>query len=136
MSEPDEIMNLYMTLIKKSFIPFPPKGRLDVSNEQGVYIIYDPDRVVLHVGRSVRGKHGINQRLRNHLGNNSSFSQQYVEPNNINLRDGCSFKYLEIEDGRKRALVEALTTGLLCPKHIGTGEKVEISDKLSHSIRS
>lgn len=38
------------------------------------------------------------------------------------MRNGCYFKYLEVEDGRKRALLESLAVGELCPAHIGTGE--------------
>ncbi len=123
MSEPEEIMNLHNTLVKSSNLPFPQKGKVNVSTEQGVYIIYNPKGEILHVGRTLRGREGLNQRLQDHLGNNSSFSQQYIKPKSINLRDGCSFKYLIEEDGRKRALLESLTTGLLCPKHIGTGER-------------
>jgi len=39
------------------------------------------------------------------------------------LRNGYRFKFINVEDGRKRAFLEALTIGLLCPLYIGTGEK-------------
>ena len=39
----------------------------------GVYIIYSPNGRVTHVGRTVRGKRGLRQRLNNHLHGASSF---------------------------------------------------------------
>jgi hypothetical protein len=121
MKEPLEILNLHRKLLISPFIQFPQKGRVEVCSNQGVYIIACPKLYVLHVGRTVSGKNGINQRLNNHLGNKSSFSKKYLLPNKIKLRNGYFYKYSEVDNGRKRALLEALTTGLLCPKHIGTG---------------
>ncbi|PKP20478.1 MAG: hypothetical protein CVU05_09045 [Bacteroidetes bacterium HGW-Bacteroidetes-21] len=122
MNEPLEILKLYEELLKRPFIPFPKKGGIKECQNQGVYIIASPKNLVLHVGRTVKGMNGINQRLNNHLRNQSSFSKKYLLPNEINLRNGCFYKYLQVKNARKRALVEALTSGLICPKHIGTGK--------------
>lgn len=123
MGEPEEIMKLYKALLASTSTPFPSSGRVQVSNEQGVYIIYNSQNTVLHVGKTDRGVEGLNQRLNNHLGNQSSFSKKYLKPNKIDLRQGHYYKYLVVENPRTRTLVEKLATGLLCPAHIGTGEK-------------
>jgi len=125
MTEPEEIMKLYQALIASPFILFPSKGDVLVSSEQGVYIIYNPRNIVFHVGTTKYGKEGLNQRLSNHLSSASSFSRNYLKPNGILLRDGYKFKYLAVNNSRTRALLEALTAGLLCPAHFGTGEKKE-----------
>lgn len=123
MNEYETIFKLHHQLFESDLHPFPPKGTgIKVSKEQGVYLIFSPERKVLHVGRTLRGKNGLNQRLANHLVNRSSFSIQYMKNKGYKLREGYSFKYLEVSNPRKRALLEALTTGLLCPAHIGTGE--------------
>ena len=123
MSEPQKIMKQYEALIESSFAVFPTNGTVDVSNEQGVYIIYSPKNEVLHVGTTKRGQGGLNQRLYNHLSGTSSFRKQYLNPNGISLRNEYKFKYIIVNDARTRALLEALTAGLLCPVHFGTGEK-------------
>lgn len=123
--EPTEIKKLQALLIASRYYKFPEKGGVKSTVNHGVYIIFSPENKVLHVGRTYRGRKGLNQRLDNHLNNLSSFSIAYLNKNGRKLRSGYKFKYLEIEDGRTRALVEALTTGLLCPSHIGTGERLK-----------
>ena len=123
MDESKIIMKQYEALITCSFAVFPTNGTVEVSNEQGVYIIYSPQNEVLHVGTTKRGQGGLNQRLYNHLSGTSTFRKQYLKPNGISLRNGYKFKYIIINDARTRALLEALTAGLLCPVHFGTGEK-------------
>ncbi len=125
MIEPEEIMNLYKKLVSSTSIQIPSSGKIDVSNEHGVYIIYNAKKEVLHVGKTDRGVEGLNQRLNNHLKNQSSFSKKYLRPNKIELRNGHQFKYLEVSKPRTRTLLENLATGLLCPAHIGTREKKE-----------
>ena len=78
---------------------------------------------MFHVGTTKYGKEGLNQRLSNHLSGASSFSKKYLKPNRILLRDGYKFQCLQVRNPRTRALLEALTAGLLCPAHFGTGEK-------------
>ena len=124
MKECDKIKNLYQELIGSTNHEFPPKGKaIQISNKQGVYIIYSSNNKVLHVGTTKRGKTGLNQRLNNHRNGSSSFSVKYLKPNNLKLSEGFKFKYIEVENGRERGFLEALSIGLLCPAHIGTGEK-------------
>ncbi len=125
MNEPEEIMKLYKALLASSFILFPKQGSVVISIKHGVYIIYNSNNEVCHVGTTISGKEGLNQRLNNHLKNQSSFSRQFLHKNGKILRAGYKFKYIEEESGRKRALLEALSIGLLCPLHIGTGEKAK-----------
>jgi len=101
-----------------------PKVRhpMEATEKHGVYIIYKSNDV-LHVGRTLRGKRGLNQRLRDHLNNSSSFAVHYLDRNGSVLRKkGYFFKCLEISDARERALLEAYAIGNLCPEHIGLGE--------------
>ena len=121
MDEPKHIGELFDKLMSSSAYEFPEKGKIHVSSKQGVYVIFDPYDMVLHVGRTKKVNEGLNRRLYNHLTNGSSFSKQYLNKNGKVLRDGYKFKFLEEEDARTRALLEALTSGLLCPKHFGTG---------------
>lgn len=123
MKEPNRIMDLHKKLLSTSYIFFPAKGKLVVSGNHGVYIIFSPNNVVLHVGTTKYGKTGLNRRLKDHLTKKSSFSKNYLVPQSVELRNGYKLKYLEVNDARERALLEALTAGLLCPAHFGTGEK-------------
>ena len=127
MIEPEEIMKLHKALLASSFFPFPENGVIEVSDEQGVYIIYGLENEVMHVGTTKRGNKGLNQRLYNHIGGTSSFRKMYLKQKNINLRNGYKFKFIVVSNSRTRALLEALTAGLLCPSHFGTGAKKETS---------
>jgi hypothetical protein len=87
-----------------------------------VYIIYK-EEVVLHTGRTLRGKDGLQQRLKNHLHGSSSFTVEYLKGKGATLREGgYTYQYLELGDSRKRALLEAYAIGTLCPEHLGLGE--------------
>ena len=125
MNEPEQILKLHEALLASSFILFPEQGHVNRSNIQGVYIIFNPNNEVCHIGTTKYGKNGVNQRLNNHLKNQSSFSKQFLKKNGQILREGYQFKYIEEESGRTRALLEALSIGLHCPAHIGTGEKMK-----------
>jgi len=122
MDEPKIIKGMFKQLKDSTSINFPNSGKVNVSTEQGVYIIYSPTEKILHVGKTSRAKNGLNQRLQNHLTNNSSFSIQFLKSNGKILRSGYKFQYIVESNGRKRTLLEALATGLLCPAHVGTGE--------------
>jgi hypothetical protein len=54
----------------------------------------------------------------------SSFTVKVFRGEGSRLRRRWSFSYLEVADGRDRALLEALAIGTLCPVHIGVGEPV------------
>jgi hypothetical protein len=122
MDEREEIGRLYESLLRQNKSPFPqPRQTFDVPVTHGVYVIYQGENV-LHVGRTVRGEHGLRQRLKNHLQGKSSFARKYLSGDGSSLRDNSfSFQFLEASDRRKRALLEALAIGKLCPKHIGIG---------------
>lgn len=118
------VQSLFSELKRTRRRPFPKAGdRLDAPNEQGVYIIYSPSGKVLHVGRTYRGTNGLRQRLSNHLHAASSFTMQYLKGHGTRLRSGYKFAFLTVPKPRQRALFEALAIGLLCPAHLGVGEK-------------
>ncbi|WP_155809323.1 hypothetical protein [Bradyrhizobium sp. URHA0013] len=118
------VRSLFTELKKTKPKAFPKVGmRLEAPNEQGVYVIYSPSGKVLHVGRTYRGTNGLRQRLANHLHAASSFTEQYLKGHGARLRSGYKFAFLAVPQPRQRALLEALAIGLLCPAHLGLGEK-------------
>lgn len=122
-NEPKTTHNLFQKLLEAKQESFPPKYHPQKApNDYGVYIIYDPKGRVAHVGRSVRGKNGLHQRLKNHLQAKSSLTTKHLKG------DGYKYKYEIIHDDRKRALVEALATGTLCPLHLGLGDLGDVVD--------
>ncbi|QFT56232.1 hypothetical protein FIU95_16930 [Microbulbifer sp. THAF38] len=120
--ELNKIKALFQKLIASEAYPFPEKGqRLDAPNQRGVYIIITNRGSILHVGNTPRGKNGIHQRLKNHLGGSSSFTKKYLSGDGSKLRKGHSFKCLTVVNSRHRVLLEAYAIGVLCPRHIGLG---------------
>ncbi|HCC68276.1 MAG TPA: hypothetical protein DEP99_00075 [Nitrospiraceae bacterium] len=121
--ESQEVKKIFDELCAQTKRPFPKFSQpLDAPSKPGVYIIRKKE-VVLHVGRTLRGKGGIHQRLKNHLHGLSSFSAKYLKSKGVTLRkDEYTYQYLVLEDPRKRALLEAYAVGTLCPEHIGLGE--------------
>ncbi len=104
---------------------FPTKGYTEdigVPTKQGVYVIYDPNGIAVHAGRTQRAQRGLEQRLNNHLLGQSSFVKSYLSGKGSTLRLGYTFRYLVIDDARTRALLEASAIGSICPLHIGLGE--------------
>ncbi len=120
--ELDKLKNLFEELLLQDEIFFPSlqKG-VPAPKEQGVYIIFSPDKKVLHVGRTLRNKDGLKGRLGSHVNGNSSFMHKFYQKNNRILRETHSFKYIVVENDRLRALLEAYATSQLCPEHLGTG---------------
>lgn len=122
--ELSHIKKLFKQLIRARLQTFPlARARLDVTSKHGVYIIFGPRKQVLHVGRTVRGRKGLAQRLSNHLHGGSSFTNVYLRGRGSKLRGTHSFSYIEVSDARTRALLEAFAVGNLCPMHLGVGEK-------------
>ncbi len=122
--EPQKIEKLFKLFVRQKPYRFPRRGYVEsvgVPNKQGVYIIYDPKNIVVHVGRTQRGKNGLRQRLNNHLLGQSSFVEQYLKGQGSRLRKGYTFKCIVEKNPRIRALLEVFTIGKLCPKHIGLG---------------
>jgi hypothetical protein len=110
---------------KRSFPRF--RQPLDAPSEPGVYIIRK-GKTVLHVGRTLRGRNGIHQRLKDHLHGSSSFTKKYLKGKGAILgEDGYTYQYLVLEDPRKRAFLEAYAVGTLCPEHVGLGEEIRIA---------
>ena len=122
-SESEEIKMLFNELNVQPKLLFPQyRQPLDAPSKPGVYTI-NKEETVLHVGRTLRGKDGIHQRLKNHLHGSSSFTNEYLKGKGAILReDGYTYQYLVLEDSRKRALLEAYAVGTLCPEHIGLGD--------------
>ena len=121
-SESLQIKKLFDLLIIQAKHSFPVSYHsIDAPTNHGVYIIYRKEEV-LHVGRTIRGREGLRQRLKNHLHGKSSFIRACLKGNGSKLREKhYAFQYLEIPDPRERALLEAYSIGILCPKHIGVG---------------
>lgn len=120
-SEKQKIRELFKALCKQPMRQFPQAHRkLEAPLKPGVYVIRKGG-VVLHVGRTVRGRRGLQQRLTNHLHGNSSFTNEYLHGKGDKLRKGHTYQSLVVKDRRLRALLEAYATGKLCPKHIGLG---------------
>jgi hypothetical protein len=121
-----EIEELLAKLMREPCHPFPARrAKLEASNRKGVYIIYSPQDKVLHVSSTPRAKGGIEQRLRDHLHGNSSFTDSYFGGDGSKLSEGYKYRYIVIDNGRQRALVEVLGIGQLCPAHIGNGLDAE-----------
>ena len=121
-SERQKVKELFTELCKQPMRQFPQeREQLEAPSEPGVYIICK-GKIVLHVGRTLRGKYGLYQRLKNHLHGLSSFTDKYLKGNGAALRKGHAYQFLVVKNARLRALVEAYAIGTLCPKHIGLGE--------------
>ena len=125
MQEARVIKALFKELLRAPLEPFPlPRRSLIAPVEPGVYVIYGRTGMVLHVGRTSRGRLGLRQRLKDHLHCASSFSIEYLKRDASRLRNGCKYRCLVVKNSRRRALLEALAIGCLCPAHIGLGDAI------------
>ena len=124
-SEPDKIRKLFEKLLCAPRHRFPAKGQTLIApqkkQDQGVYIIWN-GRVVYHVGRTTRARNGLHQRLTAHLRGRSSFTKALFNRDGDQLRLEYDYQALVVSNARHRALLESYATGVLCPRHIGTGE--------------
>lgn len=119
-NEFEEVKRLFALLIASPPEKFPLSGgELNAAKARGVYVIYDPEGKILHVGRTTSGKGGIAQRLNDHMAGTSSFAKKKLEGRGRALRDGCYFRQLAVDDDRERALLESYAIGCLCPEHLG-----------------
>ncbi|HID51903.1 MAG TPA: hypothetical protein EYP41_07700 [Anaerolineae bacterium] len=118
-NEGEEIKKLFKELNSQPKHSFPKKRQpFNAPIKPGAYIILKNERV-LHVGKTLSG---IQNRLKNHLYGNSSFTEKYLNGRGETLRkDGYTYQYLVVENPRKLALLEAYAIGRLCPEHIGLG---------------
>ena len=116
------VRELFRRLYRAQSHPFPVSGRaLLCPPRQGVYLIMDRKGRVSHVGRTTRAQRGLLDRLRAHLRGRSSFVRLFLKGRRDLLRRGYTYSWIEVRSPRLRALLEAYTTGFLCPRHIGTG---------------
>ena len=123
LNEPVIIKNLFEKLISSEYHVFPARGKINLTEKHGVYIVFNPKNEVLHVGNTPSGRKGLNQRLYNHISSTGVFYEKYLKRYKIKMRGTHKFKCLEVKDIRHRALLEAYAAGNLCPAHFGTGEK-------------
>jgi hypothetical protein len=120
--ERETIQKLFKQLDRAPKHPFPAPGKsLPAPRTHGVYVIRDAEGVVVHVGRTYRGKNGLYQRLENHLAGSSTFTRDYLKGHGKRLRSGFTFQYYEVSEDRQRALLEHCATAWHCPKHLGVG---------------
>jgi hypothetical protein len=120
--ERDAIRKLFEKLEQQPLVPFPQgREKLAASDCHGVYVIRNPSGEIEHVGRTLRGRGGLFRRLRRHLGGRSSFMHKRHQRNGKLLRDGYTFQFLVVDDGRERALLEHYATAWHCPAHLGLG---------------
>ena len=100
---------------------FPDRGYVERPTAHGVYVIKCGERV-LHVGRTIRAKRGLAQRLSDHLRGNSSFIRNYMQGKGFRLRnDDHTYQYVKVRSRRARALLEHYAISQLCPAHLGLG---------------
>jgi hypothetical protein len=134
MKERDRIARLLERLKEQPIHQFPKvRESLQVSRNQGVYVIRNPKNEVVHVGRTLRGHLGLQQRLRNHLAAQSSFVMAALGGDGSRLRTGYTYQYLEVPDDRERALLEHIATAWHCPQHLGDGAKLKV--ETSHAAQ-
>lgn len=123
-SERNHIDSLLRKLDSQPLQVFPvPRGKLEAPSTQGVYLIRSAAGEVLHVGRTVSGKDGLAQRLRNHLYGKSSFVRCYLNGDAGKLRKGLTFQCIEVTGDRERALLEHWAVAWYCPAHLGLGRE-------------
>lgn len=122
MREAKKIEKLFIKLTKASRRKFE-QGVKDVPKHHGVYIIYDSRDRIVHVGRTLRAKEGLFQRMKDHLNTNSSFARNFLGDGKRLKQEGYKFSYIVVKKARTRALLESLAIGKLCPEYLATGEK-------------
>ena len=121
MSELQKSRALQRMLGEGRMVKFTRDDLKKIPTEQGVYVVYNKKQQPAHVGRTVRGKYGLRQRLMNHYWGRSSFVRVFLRGDKEKLRKECMFRYVVMKGDRTRALLEAYLIGILCPRHIGTG---------------
>jgi hypothetical protein len=121
--ERDTIRRLFKRLDQQPHLRFPKlRESLDAPKEHhGVYVIRNPRGRVEHVGRTLRGRDRLLQRLRNHLRGQSSYIRKHHAGDGNILRSGYTYQYLAVANDRARALLEHYATAWHCPVHLGLG---------------
>jgi hypothetical protein len=57
--------------------------------------------------------------LRGHMGNASSYVNKSLDRMGSRLRGTYKFRWLAVEDPRRRMLLQSMATAQLCPRHVG-----------------
>src|SRR5258708_27539141 len=87
LQEQKRIEKLFVDLMREPAAVFPAPGqRLAATTKQGVYVILSQRSRPVHVGRTLRGKRGLAQRLNNHLHGQSSFTVHCLKCDGSKLR--------------------------------------------------
>ncbi len=78
LNESEIIKDLFEKLISSEYHIFPARGKINITEKHGVYIIYNPNNEELHVGNTPSGRKGLNQRLYNHISCTGIFYEKYL----------------------------------------------------------
>ena len=124
MAENLRVQEWFRRLCAAGPVPFPQHHeQFTTPATSGVYVIYRRE-TVLHVGRTLRARGGLRQRLKDHLYGRSSFTKKHLKGKGATLRKkGYKYRCLAVKNARLRALVEAYAVGVLCPRHLGLGKR-------------
>jgi excinuclease UvrABC nuclease subunit len=132
MEESKKVKKLVKKLEKAEILAFPEEGKIELPEVEGVYAIVNKKDEVIHVGKTEGGLGGLFARLNGHLYGKSALRKAYLAPNEINLRNKCGVKWVEVKTERLRYLVEARAIGKLCPAYLPLYQlpKLQIEEKL------
>jgi len=124
MGDEATIKALYQQLVSAPQYKFPKTRErwTAIPTTEGVYVIRDSEEGVLYVGRTLGGAKpgpGLRRRIANHTGVRADWPGHGV----ADLRGTCTYQFVEVDNPRQRALLEALATGLLCPRRLGVGSR-------------
>ena len=131
--ETDRIGELMINLLDQESHYFPPRGKgPDATDKKGVYVIYSPSGIALHVGCTPRARRGINQRISDHLHGNSSFARNYLKRKGKNLRNQYLYQFLPVRSSRQMVLLES-ARDTTAPE-FGVGTKLSGNRRVAHDV--
>lgn len=130
MHERNRVWQLLDALEQAPITPFPRGSEsIAVPKKLGVYVIRDPAKSVVYVGRTTRAKNGLHQRLRNHMAGKSALVRIHLNGDASRLRQGFSYQFVEVENDRERALLEHLATAWHCPAVLGLSGSAAMAEE-------
>jgi hypothetical protein len=109
---------------------FPAKGKINITCNRRVYIIYNPQRTVAHVGNTPRAQNGLCQRLNEQLKGKSSICRIYLGPLELSVRQGFTFRYLEV-----KSLALGCSFRLWVSAHLSAANWIASSKLINHYHR-
>ena len=130
-AELERTEELFGSLLERPETLLPQKRKpLQAPKDHAVYVVRNPGKIVVHVGRTYRGPKRLHGRLMNHVQGNSCFVKEYIEKrlkeHKSVLREGYTYQYIEVPDDRERALLESYAIAHLGPEHLGLGRPADI----------